>query len=163
MSRRNRGSVRVARWLLMLALAGASAIHARAARAQVSTGNLNVHLGPPAGTILTSTTLRISSPSTSTSLSIAEGGGTGPFAVNNLPIASDYVASVTSNSSGGLVCTGSSAPFLVEANTTTILFVSLTCAAPVPALSAGHAAVLAASLLLLAVFVLRRRAGKNRG
>jgi hypothetical protein len=82
--------------------------------------------------------------------------------VNGLPVASDYTASVTSNSSGGLVCTGSSAVFPVEADTTTILFVSLTCAAPVPALSARHAGILAAALLLLAVVVLRRRAVDRR-
>jgi hypothetical protein len=135
----------------------AIAIQPPSARGQVSTGNLNVHLGPPAGTTLTSTTLRISSPSASTSSTVAEPGGTGPFAVNGLPVAVDYTISVMSNSSGGLVCTGSSAPFSIEANTTTILFVSLTCASPVPALSAGHAGILAAALLLLAVLVIRRR------
>lgn len=162
MSHRDRRNARVARWLFMFALSTTIAIQAPAARAQVSTGNLNVHLGPPAGTTLISTTLRVASPSASTSSTVSEPGGTGPFAVNGLPVAADYTTSVTSNSSGGLVCTGSSAPFSIEANTTTILFVSLTCASPVPALSAGHAGVLAASLLLLAVFVLRRRAGRNR-
>ena len=140
----------------MCGLQAAVAVRAPAVRAQVSTGNVNVHLGPPAGTTLIATTLRLSSPSTSTSRTVAEGAGTGPFAVNNLPIASDYVASVTSNSSGGLVCTGSSAVFPVETDTTTILFVSLTCAAPVPALSARHAGILAAALLLLAAIARRR-------
>ena len=146
----------------MFALSTVIVIQARGTRAQVSTGNLNVHLGPPAGTTLISTTLRTSSPSASVSRTDVEGGGNGAFAVNGLPVASDYTTSVTSSSSGGLVCTGSSAPFSVEENTTTILFVSLTCASPVPALSARHAGILAAALLALAAVAARRRRGSSR-
>jgi hypothetical protein len=52
--------------------------------------------------------------------------------------------------------------FIIEANTTTILFVSLTCAAPVPALSARHVGILAASLVVLAVAALRRPRASSR-
>ncbi len=149
-------------FIVMVSLA--SVASARVAHAQVGTGTLNLHLGPPAGVTLISTTARITSASAAVSRSVAEGGGIGPFAVTGLPPASDYSVGVTSTTDNGLTCTGSPLMFPVEADTTTILFVSLTCAPPrpVPALSAGHAAFLAMLLALVALAAAKTRGSAAR-
>lgn len=153
--RDGRARRRSARWLLTSGGFAALAVLESAASAQGSTGTVDLHLGPPAGITLISTTARISSPSMPPARTVTAGGGTGSFVVTGLPVASDYTADVTSMSSGGLVCTGSSSTFPVEADTTTILFVSLACASAVPALSGAHVWLLTAAMLCLAVLALR--------
>ena len=135
----------------------ASVVSARAADAQVLTGTTNLHLGPPGGTTLISTTALLASTSAGVSRTVVQGGGTGPFAVPDLPVADDYGVDVRSRTDSGLTCVGSTAPFPVQAGTTTILFVSLACAPAVPALDPAHALSLAVLLALLSLMAIAPR------
>lgn len=137
-----------------------------AAQAQAATGNMNLHLGVPAGVTLGETSLRVDNASTGYSGLVIFSAGSGPFMVTSLPVASGYAANVTSAVVGGGTCTGSNAGFPIFENGTTIVFVNLTCQlpppAPVPALGRS-APLLLLSLALLGVFAIRRRGHDGAG
>jgi len=132
------------------------------AAAQFATGTMNVHAFPPAGKRLTGSRVTVVRLPVGFSLATMFGGGTGPFAMTNLPVASDYgVQVVSSTTTPGEVCSGLAAGIPIAMNQTTITFVSLACgqasATAVPALG-GHTALLVLSLALLGALALRRRA-----
>jgi hypothetical protein len=126
------------------------------AEAQTPTGTMDLFLGPPpGGTLLLQSTGVITSASIGFSRTATLGEGTGSFVFSGLPVANDYVVSVSSTTRTGQVCVGDNRPGSpIVANATTILFVTLTCPAQQPAhvpAVGPYAPFLAAGLALVGI------------
>jgi hypothetical protein len=125
-------------------------------------GNVNLHLGVPAGWTIDETTVQIQNTTIGYSGTVNFGGGAGPLKVNNLPAANGYVATITSSGVSGVgtpgTCGGFNSSFPIFVDATTINYVPINCARPagVPALG-RYVPLLAVGLGLVGSVVARRR------
>ena len=127
-------------------------------------GDVNLHLGVPAGWTLDQISVKIQNPTIGYSGSVNfSGGGTGPFSVTNLPAANGYTATISAtNAISGVgtagVCSGSNPSFAIFADATTINYVRIDCTRPPGVAALGrYVAGLAVALALTGWLTTRRR------